>query len=454
MATMDTRNVRPPGRYGLGSVWVSIFSTLLCLAVLWPRLLLVSFGQSNQNPLTLLTLGMLVASAILAVSNSAIAHHYLARAGYLAIVLAIFVLLILCKYYSAFEGQDPARSVNILNNSLVYTMSFFPIGLVMFVDSENERRFTSVVLLSAVVVSLLAGYEILQQNSLTMQFRWLFNNGTIQSFAGENLLNNVYRGGMLRAKATFSHPLVFGQFVAACMPLALSTEGKNHGWTLAKRIVIIVILAVGLFSSSTRSAIFCGVFSVGAYLALGMVSSRNRFIVFEFLFMCIAAIGLFSIFGDSLGGLIQGRTAEEASSSEVRSLMFERAFFALSSSPIFGFGEGMSALIAGVISSTGVLTIDSLYISYLVDNGYIGGALYFALVASVLVLGLRGLRRLDDPGRVRRLRSVIAMTLALLFGQAVLSIADNLVFVYLGLAYIVAVSLGGANRPGRPKSAS
>jgi O-antigen ligase len=429
--------------------WVSAFLLLLWLSVLWPRLLLFPVGPSNQSAVTIMTLALFFGSVALAFTNPLVAQHYHARSSSAVLVVLMFLLIIFSKYISAFSGLDSASSLNLLNNSLSYSMSFFVIGLVMFVDNRNEEAFVNTLLVAAVVASLLSIYEVLRQNSLTVEFRWIFNLGVVQSNAGENLLSNMYRGGLLRAKSTFSHPLVFGQFVAATMPLIFVAVPAGKRWRAIKVIALLGVLGIALLNSNTRSALACAVISLGSFWALGFLSSKNPRALFVVLVGGVALVVTFLIFGDDLLGLIGGRTAEEVSSSQVREVMLERAFFALESSPLFGYGEGRSVYVAGVFLPSGVLTIDSLYITYLLDNGYVGALLYASLFGSILLMGLRGLRSLE-PGPALRLRGVIAMVFSLLFGQAVLSIADNMAFVYLGLAYTAAACLGyGRSGSGR-----
>ena len=123
----------------LPAAWVAGFSLLIYLAVLWPRLLVFALGFTYQTPLSALTVLMLLGAIFLFATRPAIAGHY-SGGQQLNTAVGIFALLLICKYISAFGGQDPSGSVNVLNNSAVYYMSFFIIGLAAFVDPRNEEN--------------------------------------------------------------------------------------------------------------------------------------------------------------------------------------------------------------------------------------------------------------------------------------------------------------------------
>ncbi|QQR35437.1 O-antigen ligase family protein [Devosia oryziradicis] len=431
--------------YVLGGAWVAAFSLLVYLAVLWPRLLGFSLGFTNQTPISALTVAMFLGAVILFASRPAVMRHY-SSAGQLNVAFGLFLALLLSKYVSAYAGQDPPGSVNALNNTLAYFMSFFVIGLAMFVDPRNEENFPRILLVAGLVAACLGIYEMIRQNSLTVEFGWIFNFGGPQNLAGENLKANMYRGGLLRAKSTFTHPIVFGQFIAACLPLVFlvtpERRGKLWRWGLS-----FIAFGLAILSSNTRSPLAGAAVALAVYWGLGVISSgRSRRAVFVAVAGAAIALIAFLIFGEDLLGLLGGRTAEEASSSQVRSMMFERALFALDSSPLLGYGEGRAVYVAGVFSQLGTLTIDSLYLSYLIDNGYFGLGMFVLFFTYIFLVGIWASRRIQDHARKRRLNAVIAFTFAILFGQSVLSIQDNLVFAYLGAAYIIAVAASARSR--------
>jgi O-antigen ligase len=436
-ATVDMTDNSRLSPYALGAAWVAAFSLLVYLAVLWPRLLVFALGFTNQTPLSALTVAMFLGALFLFATRPAVMRHYYGSSQ-LGIAVALFLALILCKYISAFGGQDPPGSVNVLNNTISYYMSFFIIGLAMFADPRNEENFPRILLIAGLVAAVLGIYEMLRQNALTVEFGWVFNFGAPQSFAGENLKANTYRGGLLRAKSTFMHPIVFGQFVAACLPLAflINPEGKSKLW---RWTMVFIALGLAILATNTRSPLVGAAVSFAVYGGLGILAlRRSRTVIMLAIVIAALAMTIFLVFGEDVTSLISGRTAEEVSSSQARNLMFERAFFALDGSPIFGYGEGRSVFVAGIFTAAGVLTIDSLYISYLIDNGYLGVGVFAIFFSYVFLVGIRGLRRLVDEQKKRRLRAVMAFVASLLFGQSILSLQDNLVFAYLGAAYIIA----------------
>ncbi len=434
-----------PTPFVLGAAWVAAFSLLVYLAVLWPRLLVFALGFTNQTPLSALTVVMLLGAIFLFATRPAVMRHYLGG-NQLGVAVGLFVALIIVKYISAFAGQDPPGSVNVLNNTIAYYMSFFIIGLALFVDPRNEENFPRILLIAGLVAAALGIYEMIRQNALTVEFGWVFNFGAPQSLAGENLKANMYRGGLLRAKSTFAHPIVFGQFIAACLPLVFlvtpERRGKLWRWGLS-----FIAFGLAILASNTRSPLAGAAVALAVYWGLGVVSSgRSRRGVFVAVAGAAIALIAFLVFGEDLLGLLGGRTAEEASSSQVRSMMFERALFALDSSPLLGYGEGRAVYVAGVFSQSGTLTIDSLYLSYLIDNGYLGLGMFVLFFTYIFLVGIWASRRIQDGARKRRLNAVIAFTFAILFGQSVLSIQDNLIFAYLGAAYIIAVAASARSR--------
>jgi O-antigen ligase len=201
-------------------------------------------------------------------------------------------------------------------------------------------------------------------------------------------------------------------------------------------LLVIPVGILAILKSGSRAGVVSlavALVFVGGVIWLRSFNSRGFGKAFA-----IAALPAF-LFGLALAyyvvqELLQGRGQVEASSSSVRLKMLLDGVKALVDSPIWGFGHGMAIYKAGVISGgTGTATIDNYLLTIALDSGYVGLAIFIALIGTFAYKGAMAAVRL--PGEEgARIGLIVASVLALVATFAGLSIPNNLTLMWLLVA--------------------
>jgi O-antigen ligase len=135
---------------------------------------------------------------------------------------------------------------------------------------------------------------------------------------------------------------------------------------------------------------------------------------------------------------MRGRTTSETISTEGREVMVRNGIGLADARPSFGYGAGTSAQEAGLYEANHVLTIDNLYLSMLVEFGYVGVVLFIVFILTIVISGVKAAA--TRPGVERYMcLGLAAMVVGIGTGQIALSIQENLFFVHLAGGVFFAV---------------
>lgn len=252
-----------------------------------------------------------------------------------------------------------------------------------------------------------------------------------------------YRSGVYRVAGTFSHPLALGEFLGMCLPFsgaaALVTRSR---WIRALAILLACASLLVIYLTNTRSALLASAVSVMMYGALVAVrAARNKeslgLALLGWMSILVALIVSVGVIAGSARALASGRDAAERGSSLARVEMLRRGADAVSERPLQGFGPGMAAIKAGVYSGGVHLTIDSHYLSVVVEYGLVGLSLYIAALVLVMLSAVRGSLTGGDPAKWIMPAIAVALISSLIV-KTILSLTNNfnLFYVLIALAVI------------------
>lgn len=135
--------------------------------------------------------------------------------------------------------------------------------------------------------------------------------------------------------------------------------------------------------------------------------------------------------------LVAGRSAAEASSTSARLLMLKRAIPLVLNSPLVGNGVNQAATLIGFVGARGVLTVDSLLISFAVESGVIA---LLAYVFSVLAGFIHAVRNSLGESREDSILQLGFATSLILFlmTSVTLSLTGNMYFLAFCLPWLSA----------------
>lgn len=413
----------------------------IALSILWPRFILFPAGGISINPQSLTLLLAVGSCVVILVSNARlVASDSLAAFGLwkLGWILALWIFW---RFLSSFLGENPAPSVLGVLKELLFTISFALLTATLLTYPDAERWLLKTIVLCGFIAALYGLAEaFLQKNHLT-QFASAGGNDlagdSLRSIASEKI-----RDGVSRAQSVFTHPIVFAQFIAALLPLALLlaiVEKKNRLW----RVIGVIAIPIGILAiikSGSRSGLVSILASMGFMMFIAWLRAlRSRGVprIAALLGAPILLISL-AIMGQFVQELAQGKSSMEAGSTLARIEMLNHGLKALSTHPLLGYGHGASLFVAGLTDSKGLTSIDSHLLSLAIDSGYPGLAIFLIMI-SALVFKLASLAAKNHDELGLGAGMIAASIMALLATFVSLSTPNNLTLLWilfaLGLFY-------------------
>lgn len=417
---------------------------VVALSVLWPRYLFVhKAGLPGINPLTILTMAALFACFFGIAYSRAFGRDLRTIFTSGGVAFSFFLLWFFWRLFASMIGEEPIYSSIEVVKEFVYIGSFVFFGLVIAVWEPGPRYLFRVLIGCGLIVSVVGVYEGFVQMNPFIGF--ISSDGDMTaprvliSIAAEKL-----RDGAFRAQSTFDHPIVFAQFVAALIPLALfvATRDSSRFWRLVAFVALPCAL-LAIANSGSRSGY------VSVAMAFGLVASIwwLRAIIYGRFSKAVAIVALPAMIGAAIiawffvSEMVAGRNQHEISSTSVRLLMLRDGIAALWESPLWGFGHGLSVTKAGVTNPMGLATIDNYLLSIAVDYGYVGFSLF---VLGVVFFSARALsfavRAKGVSGEY--VGACLAAVVALVVTFAGVSIYQNMTLFWLLVTVSVPVMCG------------
>lgn len=199
------------------------------------------------------------------------------------------------------------------------------------------------------------------------------------------------------------------------------------------------IFLYAIIKSGSRSGVVAFSFSVAVMMML--VVYRNARMSRDVASSGLAVIGVLLVLifavlaGYFLSDYVIGRTASEERSGYARIVMWARGIKIAAEQPVFGYGQDMGALVLGYVGGD-QLTIDSYYLSILLENGVVSLFVYCFMLGYAIYRGVCfGVSNKDVAGN-----SSIAIVTAIASFSAIkiiLSLSHNhgILFLLMGCLF-------------------
>lgn len=414
--------------------FASGYLILIALMVVWPRYFFVSIGGIGLNPYTVGTLFFLFAAFLILWLSPSVRLAWvcalISRPG-VPVLMAGFVFW---QIFTALLGEQPDRSFDIALRDVLYISVHFFIATVFLLDLRIFESLPNVICAASFFVGVLGVWENLAQVNLIDNLGLLdYAKGDADQIA--QLASEKVRDGFFRAQSVFSHPIVFGQHMAAFAPLAYVVFRHKNGFMRWIALATLIVTPLAINATGARSSyIVFFVAIIVFYFINSQIKPPGLFGPFLTTLALMTFLILFGVFfSDYFASLIGGRSYEEANSSAVRLDMLDMALDSIVHSPIMGYGAGMAAQKAGLIGISGMLTVDSIYISIMLDMGFVGIVLFLLIITSS-VFGSNSSKVQGSSETKTLCAAYSAAIAAFAFGQISLSIVDNLTQLYIAVA--------------------
>jgi hypothetical protein len=409
---------------------------LSALSVLWPRYIYLHVsGLPSISLFTFATMAALYVVIIVLLYSP----NFSTRIGYQISHARWFVTLVALwlgwRLLACILGPEPIYSLTGYARELIYLTSFLLFGFCIASIDNGPSWLVRIFVLCGLVTAVAGLIEGLSHHNIFSQFA---SAGDDADLAGNiaSIALDKFRGGQYRAQATFNHPIVFAQYIAATFPIAVYSilQEKSKTW----RFIAVLALPAGL-AAIAQSASRAGIVGVAAAIALIGIVLWLRALRYGKFSKAIAIVAVPALIGAigigyfALEELTVGRSAQEAGSTMVRIDMLRRGIDSLQSSPLWGFGQGTALGKAGFFNSAGVLTLDNHFLNIAIDSGYIGLIL---MLAMLFVFFYQSVKYSISQGKAEGLfvGACAASVAALVITFTVLSIPNNMTMLWLLIA--------------------
>lgn len=415
----------------------ALFAALLCL-FMWPRTFFVAVAGTGVSPFTISAVAMFALSLGLIVASRVTQSRFLTalRSGAAAVFLTLlfWVWRLLSDYY----GIDKGASIKADVLEFVYFGTWFLVGVVLFTRDRSPMTLERALTITVIGAAVAALFEASTGQSV------LAATGADSIMAGDAYRANLNtslteREGVARLRSLYSHSIVFGSIMGALAPLAIHRAIYRSGLGLIASAAIAGSVALSIIFANARTSFVVVAVSLIAYLVLYFVNLRR---------VSGMALGLLLLAGSpiavtaaiaQLNAIAAGRNTDESRSTQARSNQADNAFAAASNRPISGYGTAMALDVAGIQPEGRTFkTIDNYYLNMLVDYGYVGLAIFAALLLSYVLVGVGAIHNAASASE----RSLLCVAVAAICGLSAslfaVSINDAISWIYLLAGFIVA----------------
>jgi O-antigen ligase len=420
---------------------VPLLGLFVFLAVVWPRYASIRLPGMPSLSLTRISLLLLLLLGLYLVTKSpSLRARLFERVARFRIVFIPLALVLLLKLAGAPFSEVPLLSLRGLLSEVVTVYLPMLIALAVIDSKRDVHRILLAMVAGAVVVTLLGLVEYRLGRNLFIGVL------DVDSDYLEQVLRDKLRAGGYRLQSTFAHPLTFSEYLVLVTPVALylAFESGFRWLRTAALCLLLALMAFVVVQTGSRSGIgsFAVVLGACAVLAAVRLASASRdgvasalYVLLAFGFVAVSMIGLYLIMD-----ILVGRTTREFNSGVARLQMWQDGLGKAVLHPLLGYGQDMAANVLGFKGSHGVITIDSYYLSVLLDAGFLAMALYvFALLALGGIALKAGFRR-GSPDLLAVL--LAATVLAFLLIKSILSLHHNhALFMLLMAAMMAGISV-------------
>jgi O-antigen ligase len=355
----------------------------------------------------------------------------------------LLALFIACQFLSLPTSPQFSQALSkFLLFQLYWTFPFF--AVLSLAATKNRLKLLGTLLIVFAMVQCLVGFLEARQERLLWLDYLPPGFGADSEFI-QRIIQGQFRADGYRVQGSFSVSLVYAEFLVLMLPFAMFafTDGKNALLRVAGLATAIAILPAQYLSGSRLGM-------VGSIIVFAMLGSLYVFRIWRadrrsmvgalMLLLLPVALGLFMALlaaSPRLQSLTIGGGQHQAS-TDTRLDMWMLGLPKIPARPLFGYGPGLGADTLGYTNLAGVLTIDSYWLSALLEFGILGFAAFFGMIACCIVVGARSY--IARSGEASGLGGPIAVALsAFIVIKLVLSQTDNhmLVFILMAMTLVV-----------------
>lgn len=426
-----------------------LFSAYLLANSLWPKYLAIQLPGPDINPQRLVLL-ILVSVFFVSFLSPQVRGDVFEKISSERMVFALFFGLVCIRFFASLLGLNPIASLGPFFSELVEVFIVFLIAYFCFENYGQIRKVVFVLLLCGVMVSILAICEFLLKKNLfaTMSMPGM----ALDPDYIRQALSDKTRHGVYRAQASFFHPLLLTEYCVYQIPVAFYFLSSKSFYERLIGVIGVLVVPLAAAASGSRSSIVATVFVFALCVLFIFLRLRysKKYGAISWLFfiaaICLSITAIFVLFDYGVfDSVFYGKSLREQQSTAARIYMYQKGIPAIFSSPLIGYGLGLAAEIVG-FSANGSFSIDSFFLSYVIESGVPGLLVLIGVVTFPFARVLISKVGEFSSGDVL-LVSYLAIGVAGLFlVKTVLSLNGNTYLLFLSAALVLRLT-GHKNMP-------
>ena len=358
--------------------------------------------------------------------------------------LALFLLL---QFVSIAFSDRVGFSIDRFVVAQVSWTGIFFTSAYVFLTPNRVQKMASLLWILVIPVGIIGIFEWRVQHVL-----WA---GHIPSFlqiddpAVQVTLASKFRQGsaQYRTHSTFNTSLGLGEYLALTLPFIIHFALGAYNWTIkiAAAATIPFLIFIVYITGSRLSVVGCMMSFLFYAVAWAILYWRaNRESILAPAFVLALPVGLLMaasliLVWRPLHDLAFGGNGGTKSSTEARQEQLALAIPKFLARP-WGYGIGKAADTVGFKIQTGTVTLDSYYITVMIEYGIIGFIVYYGMIAMSIYVA--GRYSLVSVGRSKDYGFLVPIAIALLnffVIKSVFAAEDNHAIIFMFLGMIVAL---------------
>jgi len=437
----------PAGAYAPTRALEPLYFAFFAALILWPNYLAIGLPSLPWvTMLRLIVVPLILVFLICLSASPAFRRKFMDVLSTDKILLRLLVALIGIQTVSIVFARDIGPSINHYLIAQMNWSAVFFIGAVVFVRKGFAEHWATAFLLAATVLCGLAIWEV-----GIGHVPWAGHVPSIFKIEDESVLRILAGASraatkIYRAQATATTPLGLAELLGLAVPFAIHIAVTRYHLVL--RIFALAFLPLSIWVillTDSRLGVVAALASVMVYIllwSLGRWAKDKDSVIGPALALTYPAFFAAAVAATFFVGRLRAQVwgdGSQAASDQSRMEQWTMGIPKILSHPL-GHGTGRAADTLGFANGAGVVTIDSYYLSVLLELGILGFVVYYALFLRAAWTAAKVTIFTHQEREVQLLLPISVALVNFVVVKAVLSQEANHPLMFIMLGAVVALT--------------
>lgn len=437
----------PAGAYAPTRALEPLYFAFFVALVVWPNYLAIGLpGLPWVTMLRLIVVPLILVFLVCLSASPGFRRKFKDVLSADKVLLRLVVALIALQTVSIVFSRDIGQSINHYLIAQMNWSAVFFIGAVVFVRRGFAEYWAIAFLAAATVLCGIAIWEV-----RISHVPWAGHVPSIFKIEDESVLRILAGASraatkIYRAQATATTPLGLAELLGLAAPFAIHFAVSRY--PLALRAFALAFLPLSIWVillTDSRLGVVAALASVMIYIllwSLGRWAKDKDSMVGPALALTYPALFTAAVAATFFVGRLRAQVwgdGSQAASDESRMEQWTMGIPKILGNPL-GYGSGRAADTLGFANGAGVITIDSYYLSVLLELGILGFVVYYALFLRAAWTAAKVTIFTPQEREVQMLLPISVALVNFVVVKAVLSQEANHPLVFIMLGAVVALT--------------